>query len=266
MPEGPEITYISKYITHHFHYHTLHKINIMGGRYKNHGVPSNYKEFVKSLPLKLTNVAKKGKVLFLYFGEWCLISKLGMTGWWFVPGDEPQWRKPVNTIILEFDNNKLIYTDIRSYGTLSVINDKDLIQKQLDDIAPDILSNKNEFPEIRERIANLSENKKKWLLEDIITDQKTVVSGIGNYLKAEILYAVKISPLRKCKDVSIEDWKKIYITGKKIATNMLKLNGTNKYFDSMKVYKKERDPYGNGIVTHMTKRGRTTWWCPAVQK
>lgn len=267
MPESPEISYLANYINKHLISHILKSIEILDGRYKHHEAPENVKEFRQSLPLRLTKVAKKGKVLFIYFDKWCLISKLGMTGWWFIPGDAPTWRKANEDIVLTFDNNKLIFSDMRYFGTLTITNNPIVIEKELTKIAPDILDPNTNFNLIKHQLTQLSTSKlEHTLIEDILVDQKLIMSGIGNYLKAEILYAAKISPLRKLKSLTIEDFHRIFTNAKRIAEHMLKVNLTNKYFDSMRVYMREKDLYGNPVVTHKTKTGRTTYWVPNVQK
>jgi len=264
MPETPEVTYLRNYIHKHCYGNILKDVNILKGRYINHGPPANFTEFRKCLPLKLTDVTKKGKVIFLYFGEWCLISKLGMTGWWFVPGDEPDWHASTENIKLHFANTDLIFSDFRNFGTLTITKNKEQIQKELNAIAPDILDKNTTFSMIKDRISNL---KKDSLLEEVIVDQKLIFSGIGNYLKAEVLYAAKISPLRKINTLTIDDWKKIFTVGKKIAKYMLKMTSmsSDKYINSMKIYRRSKDPLGNIVKTHTTKTGRTTYWCPAIQ-
>lgn len=60
--------------------------------------------------------------------------------------------------------------DTLSYGTLTFTNKKEEIMKEIDRLAP--------------------------YVENITIDQKSIISGVGNYLKSEILYTSKISPLR----------------------------------------------------------------------
>ena len=141
MPEGPEAAYITKFINKEFKNKTLAHVDILKGRYINHGPPAHYKEFVSALPLKLLKVEKKGKVIFMHFeSDWCIISKLGMTGWWYST-QKPAWRSEVKTLTFDFGANKktkankpqhtLIYSDPRSYGTLTFTKDQQLISDEL---------------------------------------------------------------------------------------------------------------------------------------
>ena len=115
MPEGPEAAYITKFIKKEFVSKKLTHVNILKGRYINHGPPEHYKEFVDALPLTVTNVEKQGKVIFIYFEntaeteKWCIISKLGMTGWWYSK-EKPAWRSEFKSLTFEFQKgHELIY-------------------------------------------------------------------------------------------------------------------------------------------------------------
>lgn len=270
MPESPEVYHLSEYIKNNIKNKTLESIKILKGRYIKHGPPNGYKEFIKQLPLKCLDVRKKGKVIFIYFeNDWCLISKLGMSGWWFFDGDDPEWLPKYQNIIFNFKNEKLIFTDFRNFGTLTFTNDPQLLDYEINKLAPDITDKTTTFKVIYDRIDNLSLSQKNQRLEDIIIDQKIIVSGIGNYLKAEILYDAKINPLRRINSLTKEEWKIIYHSIKKIIKKMLKVldsNDPDKYMNSMKIYTRKIDPLGNKIKTHTTKTGRTTYYVPQIQK
>jgi hypothetical protein len=46
---------------------------------------------------------------------------------------------------------------------------------------------------------------------------------------------------------------------KQMLNILLSSNSGNKYLGAMKVYHQKTDPYGNPIITHITKGGRTMW-------
>jgi formamidopyrimidine-DNA glycosylase len=271
MPEGPEASFITQYIKDKFEGKILTNIKILKGRYVNHSPPNNYGTFAKQLPLKCQSVEKKGKVIFIYFEkEWCLISKLGMSGWWYCPGDEPDWKPVSENIILQFQGEKLIFSDFRNYGTLTITQESQYIQSELNRLAPDILHPLTTLKVFQSQLASLRPSTKTKLIEDVIIDQKLLLSGIGNYLKAEILYNARVSPLRKVDDITANEWISIFKCSKQIAKKMLTIllsaNSGNKYLGAMKVYNNKFDPYGHPVATHTTKGGRTTWWVPAMQK
>ena len=268
MPEGPEAAFITKTLSSQFKNKKLHSVNILGGRYKNHGPPANFNEFRKALPLTLEYVSKKGKVLFFGFtGGWTIVSRLGLTGWWYSPGHAPEWRKPTVNVLFEFaGKSTLLYSDQLSYGTLTFTKDP---SKDLDELAPDIMDSKTTWALFSKRVAEIVSKYPSMPLEELLVDQKRLVSGIGNYLKSEIMYASKISPTRHVLDMSDIEWKHIFKESKRISAEMTKALGSkreNAYEDQMAVYGKKQDPYGNEVVTYKNKAGRTVHWVPSIQK
>ena len=178
MPEGPEAAYITKFMNNEFINKTLNKVDILKGRYINHGPPAHYNTFVSALPLKLLHVEKKGKVIFIYFeNDWCIISKLGMSGWWY-SNNKPAWRSEFKSVVFEFNNTNdtLIYSDPRSYGTLTFTQDTNLIRDELEQLAPDIIS-KSTTVKVFLNKAQLIANKKGYHIENIYFSNNNFALG-----------------------------------------------------------------------------------------
>jgi formamidopyrimidine-DNA glycosylase len=115
----------------------------------------------------------------------------------------------------------------------------------------------------------IDECRKSCSVEEVLTDQKRVLCGIGNYLKSEILYDAKIAPMRTISNISVSEWKLLFRIMKSKTRKMytILLRGKEKEFEeSMKVYSKKKDPFGNKVETYTDPRGRTTHWVPSVQK
>lgn len=271
MPEGPEVTFLVNKIFNKFINKKLHSIKIMNGRYKNHGPPKNYNKFINNLPLKCLNVIKKGKVIFIYFeNDWCIISKLGMTGWWFIDDKFPLWRNnKLKTFIFDFNSHELNFSDFRNFGTFIFTSNSEIIEKEYNRIAYDILDPTINLSTIKNNIINYTNKHPTHTLENVIIDQHAIISGIGNYLKAEILYDAKISPLRKLNHISLNEWKQIIKSAKKITKKMVKIlvhGSTDDYINQMKIYRMEFDSFGNKIKVHKTINNRSTFYVPAIQK
>jgi len=265
MPESPEVSYQAEYIVTYFGGKLLKDVNILRGRYVTHGPPENFSDFVAALPLKLENVEKKGKVIFLTFSNnWFIISKLGLTGHWYKPGDEPKWVKTEPNVQFNFTNNtSLIYTDNLSYGTITITNNIETVNKEITKLAPDITDIR--LPVLLKRIAE----KPKWgakLMEDILMDQGALFSGVGNYMTAEILYEAKIAPKRRVDSLTADNWDDILVSARKIIKRMSGVIGdSEKYTTATRIYQKKMDPYGNPVITHTSKTGRTIYWVPDIQ-
>jgi formamidopyrimidine-DNA glycosylase len=147
-------------------------------------------------------------------------------------------------------------------------NEPLIINHEINKLAPDILEPKLKFKDIEKNIILFTKKYKDKLIEDIIINQHLILSGIGNYLKSEILYQAKISPLRKLSKINLDEWKNIFNIAKTISKKMIKLLNNEdftKYINAMKIYHKKLDPLNNIIKTHKTKSGRTTFWVPQIQ-
>lgn len=268
MPESPEVAYLANAMHHKFANRTLTSVDIIGGRYKKHGPPSGFQQFTKALPARLLQVTKKGKVLFFEFSNgWTMVSRLGLTGWWYRNNDTPSWRTSTHeSLIFNFGTrNKMVYDDQLSYGTIVFCQNNEA-EAMKSKIAPDVMDSSTTWPSIKERINKLRSYK---LIEDVLVDQESIVSGIGNYLKSEILYGAKIAPMRKVGTLSEEDWKRILHVAKLITRRMrdaIAKDDDDAYEKSMRVYKKKHDPCGNAVRSYMNDSGRTTYWVPELQK
>jgi formamidopyrimidine-DNA glycosylase len=180
MPEGPEAAYIVKTVESEFKNKVLEKVSFIKGRYKNHGLPPHAAEFCKDLPLKLESVYKKGKVIFFSFSNnWTIISRLGLTGWWYYPGHAPEWRKPDVNVSFQFANNTLSYMDQLSYGTLKFTKDP---TEDMNKLGPDAMDSNTTWVVFYKRVVDIVEKRPTMPIEELLSDQKRLISGIGNYL------------------------------------------------------------------------------------
>lgn len=267
MPEGPEVRVITDELNNLLKNQVLNKLEILGGRYKNK-LPDGYNEFINALPLQINSVNCKGK--FIWFkleNEWTIWNTLGMSGGWK--------NKPIkhSDISLTFSENKKIwFTDQRHFGTIKFCK-MNLLEKKLKTIGPDLLSDES-ISEIQ--FLNKIKKYPNHALPKILMDQN-IFSGIGNYLKAEILYQSKISPLRLIKDISDDEIidvfnnsrqliKLSYISKGATIRNYSDLSNNNgEYSFKFKVYNRKEDDLGNKVIKTETNDKRSTHWVKEVQ-
>ena len=272
MPEGPEVTVVKEDLDSYLSFFYLTKMNIYStSRYRDKA-PDNYLFVEKSLPLKLESVKSKGKLIYWVFEKnITLLNTLGMSGIWTL---EPYKH---TSICLEFSlknkKRKVYFVDQRHFGTLKFLNSQKDLDSKLKNIGPDILNDKT---------ISLQEYKKRFLkykhynITKALMDQK-IISGVGNYLKAEILYDAKISPLRKIEDLSEEELKKLFNSSKKIINRSYMNKGVSikdfkdvegkkgKHQFKLQVYCRDKDKFGNKVQALATPDKRTTYWVPEVQ-
>lgn len=169
----------------------------------------------------------------------------------------------------ETSEGDLFFNDPRNFGTVKFMSRKDL-EKKLQTLGPDML---NEKVNPGDFIARLRKHPGFTLAEALMN--QSVVSGVGNYLKADSLWLAKLSPWRKVSEST--DAQLAFLS--ECVSDVIRtayLNGgstilTYKGFDgeegrhSMLVYGRKTDANGEEVVCQETKDGRTTWWVPRAQ-
>ena len=255
----------------------------VNGRYKTHGPFNDYKLIKKNLPLKVKNIKTKGKFIYIIFDkEIYLFNTLGLSGGWcYLKNGNTKYefsnnlndyatylpeqsissyvKNAINHLNVEFKTNfgSLYFFDVLSFGTLKVTNKDELIKK-LGDLGPDIMEFDTDYQVFKNQI--IKESNLNKAIGIVLMDQK-VISGIGNYLRSEILYISKINPFRKVKNLSNIEIRKLFNNSKILTWGdydynlALKLNIINKntklpaYYDRMfYVYNQTKDIYDNNII------------------
>ena len=184
-----------------------------------------------------------------------------MTGRWQKNHDEYcKW-------FLDLDNGKTVwFRNPRSFATLSFTNRREVLNKKLSSLGPDIMTREFSLPTFKKLM-------RKYIKRNItafLMDQQ-VISGCGNYIKAETLWYASVSPLRKVSDLKEREIELIY-EGLRIIPRVsynrkgLSLrdytdeNGKGgHYSEELKIYKKKH------AKRTKTPDGRTTYWDPSRQ-
>lgn len=285
MPEISEVALTAEILNKYLKNKTLISFDFVSGRYTKTD-PIGYKEFTKSLPLKIKKIDSRGK--FLWFDlvnskniHWYVFNTFGLTGQWSL------YETKHLRAVLTLKNDLVTYfSDMRNFGTFKFTTDRALLDKKLEELSPDFLKDNN-FN--MDRIL-----KYKIPIVKILMDQKKIGSGLGNYLVVEILYRAGISPhrlgnsLTKKELKNLEYWIK-YVVKLSYVDNYIgymenldeearKIERKN-YHPEIKlkdktfqflVYQKKYDPDNNPVkadkIVGPEKTKRTTYWVPAVQK
>jgi formamidopyrimidine-DNA glycosylase len=173
----------------------------------------------------------------------------------------------------------LYFYDQLSFGTISIFDSQLKINKKLCTLGIDILDKKTTFKLFKDQIEKEKNLNKE--IGNVIVNQK-VVSGIGNYLRSDILWMSKISPFRKVKDIYDNELKKIYNNAKLLIygaydykegiilgiikkTDKLPQNYDRSFF----IYDQEKDINNNSVIKEKLYEGsqiRYIYWVPDVQK
>ena len=204
MPELPEVARTVRQVKEKVGDSTLSGIVIHSGRYKRHGEPEGLSSFLKESPLKIEDVYFRGKLIVFKLKSlesdqnWWIWNTLGMSGGWK--------QKKSKHSHLEFITSKgsIFFEDIRNFGTFKFTNSLEETDKKIKKLGPDHLSGIIEDHEFKKRL----QKRSKFTIAEVLMDQK-IISGIGNYIKAEALYIAGISPHRKVESLSDGEFSKL---------------------------------------------------------
>jgi len=268
MPEGPEVRKNTDYLRDFFLDTQITRVEIISGRYKRHGPFHGYESLVASLPASVSDVSCKGKFMYIVLEDKSSIwITLGMSGMW------QNYRTKHTRVILENSiGSRVYFNDTRNFGTLKYVSCVAELGKKLESLGPDVLNDKITPSIFFDRIKK-AKNK---TIAEALMNQK-IISGIGNYLKSEILYASKISPHRTCDKITSEESKVLCKASRSISNLSYKSGGAtlstytdaygNKgmYSRRFAVYNQKSDPEGNSVLREPTRDGRTTFWVPKIQ-
>lgn len=300
MPEVCEVRLTALYLNSKLKTRYLTNIEIVNGRYINKPLPG-YEEFMKNRKYKFKSVNSKGKFIWFELEEpksketWWLMNGLGLEGRWSFKKISSQRIK----FTIEDDKRKytLWFCDQRNFGNLRFTKDRSVLDKKLNNLGPDLLqesfSSKDMYDRIKKFVGKSTARKNMKLVKVMLNYQeKGIGSGIGNYLSAEILYRAKISPhctmqslidnpkyvdnlteaikfiIKLCFLTVISkytDHFEIWIKNNRDKYNYHKDVNIGKNTFSYKVYRKDKDEFGNIVTGEEIIKGRKTYWTPKIQ-
>jgi formamidopyrimidine-DNA glycosylase len=283
IPEGPELRRSADQLSQILvGKHLINAFVGKSGRYVD-DEPVGYECFLEDLtrsPMKVVEVNCKGKFMW-----WTL--KQGDTTWymWCTYGMSGQWsRQETKHSAFEVYFNdgdprspfeSLHFNDPRHFGTLRFVNsDRDQTNK-LKSLGPDMLSAPPDDATFADRFSTRT-IKKKTVAEAMMN--QSVISGVGNYVKAEALYLSELSPHRLVGSLSTVELQRLrqqiinvlrasYVSGGSTFSTYSNPDGTpGKGTHRFVVYGNDVDPLGNTVIREETLDGRTTHWVREVQK
>lgn len=296
MPEGPEIIITSQFLTTKIKKRKIDEIKILKKNVKGDNL-------IENTPITINSIDSKGK--FMWFDltdkngkKFYMLNTFGLTGRWTF--NEEKNSRIVLTMKSNTINGKiyhLYFVDDINYGTIEFTDNVDVLNHKINKLAPDILKSNINNEEIVKRIESIiSKSRKNLNLVKILMDQETLVSGIGNYLVAEILYDAKLDPHRQLSDLSKTEMFQLAQSMRKVSKCAYYCNnsGYMTFFDDFmkthsqkidsgvfpnyqpdiiidnefkfNVYQKKTDPYGHYVQKDKIMKDRTIHWVPNIQK
>ena len=240
----------------------------------------------------------------IFTNNFYILSTLGLTGGWcYLPESKQKMlfskniddyskylsdtkinaylQRSLKHLNVEFKtiNGSIYYFDTLSFGTLKCVTNVDELNKILSKIGPDIMDVSTTIAIFIERI---KQNKNINKCIGVVLMNQKVISGIGNYLRSDILYISQIDPFRTVGSLDDSEIKEIfsnckiltwgsYNIKKGIELKIIKKNTKlpadyNRLFF---IYNQKLDMYGNDIIKKELYEGskkRFIYYVPNIQK
>lgn len=301
MPEGPEIIITTQYLKTKLKKKKIESIHVLSGRYTHQCLKGL--DLTSSTPLTIDTVDSKGKFLWMQLTDNTgqiiyMMNTFGMTGRWsFHKSASCRIKMVVQSTSDPHKKYDLYYVDARNFGTIEFTTSEQTLQKKINKLAPDVLKTNMDDSDLVRMIKHyLSSSKKDKNLVKSLMDQEAIVSGIGNYLIAEILYDAKLNPHRSLNSLTESELKTLAHSIRKISKEAY-YNNSSGYMEhfkvfmkthaaridskkfpnyhpdikskkgfTFKVYQKEQDPDGNKVENDEIVKDRTIHWVKEVQK
>jgi len=279
LPEGPEILVATEYVRSVAKDERV--INASVGktsRYK-HKFPLGFVQFAAKLPhknIRVTDIQCKGKFQYWTFSnEYYMFITFGMSGQWY-PEEKKHTCIELGFGEFPFDPAEcsLYFNDPRHFGTVKFIKNKQMLLKKLNNLGWDPLS--EPLNTYQKQIYKTIKNSSKTLAQ-LLMDQSNF-SGVGNYLKCEVLHRSCLSPWRLgntlseteisflCQNINNVMHESYSYGGSTIATYQTPDGKRGDFADYFRVYGREYDPQNNPVIKELTLDKRSTYWCPNLQK
>jgi formamidopyrimidine-DNA glycosylase len=314
MPEVVEVRRFADLIGSKSKNHKITDVEILAGRYKTHKPFEGYELLKDNLPLYIVKAESKGKLIYVTFQNekktktFYMLSTLGLSGGWTftqINGDSilvnvddfemprvlefigaktiQEWKvKTIHHLNVRFqmkDHGELYFFDMLSFGTLKVTDDIKILEKKLKELGLDILDAKTTVDAFLKQIRKKIYNTKP--IGNVIVNQK-IISGVGNYLRADCLWMAKISPFRTVTSLSDKELNSVFTALKELVLGDYSMEEGRKqgyitqhtklpkdYKRDFFVYSEKTDIHGNPVKKEELFEGsqkRSIFWCPAIQK
>ena len=268
MPELPEVETVKN---------TLKK-QILGKKIKNVRIlydgiiASNKNEFKKIINQEFIDIKRRGKFLIFELNDYYLVSHLRMEGKYFIKDKSMPIIKHEH-IIFDLGDIELRYHDTRKFGKM-YLTSKDRLY--LD--PPLSLLGYEPWDEALSSCYLKNKFNSNVPIKTLLLDQSIIV-GIGNIYADEILFKSHINPLRKGKDVTIEECDLIIKYTRETLESAIKMGGTTirsytsslgvtgHFQGNLLVHNKVNEPCPNcgTMIKKMKVNGRGTYYCPNCQ-
>lgn len=291
MPELPEVETVKRSLEEVLKNRWIEDVEIRNPVVIRHNNPEEFQD--RLLDRKFTGFYRYGKYLLFEMTHLNpnmiledFIVHLGMTGALIYGKEESLPEKISKHILIKFtldDGKELLYSDIRRFGSLFVVDDETLNYgdlsrpdlshiRVLHELGPDPLEEGSKYTIVR----NIAKYHSK-CIRDVLLDQ-TVLSGVGNIYANEVLHLIRKRPYVLVGSLSTAELSNMVDHLVNLLNKAIEQGGTSvkdfvdgfgregKFQHFLRVY--DRDTCGTcgAGVERIKLNGRMAYYCPKCQK
>lgn len=276
MPELPEVETTKRGLEPVLEGHKIIKVVKFRDKIRI-AIPDDFEK--KITGSRVRHIKRRAKYLQIFLdNDHVIICHLGMSGKFIIRKKDKQPFAKHDHVIFETEHgNLVIYNDPRRFGIMTICRADEIEEhKFFKNMAVEPLGNQFNGKYLHDNI-----KKKANPIKTALLDQRVVV-GLGNIYVCEALNMAKISPLKKARDLTMNDTENLVPiirdilrraieAGGSSLKNFAKTDGDLGYFQHQFVaYGREGEQCKNkackGSIVRINQGGRSTFYCPNCQK
>lgn len=175
----------------------------------------------------LQSVRAHGKLVVWTFDNSVALNTYGMTGFW------SPYQSKHSRLELHFDV-PAYYTDMRNFGTFKVLT-PEAAQRIISTRTVSVMDQQAPPADLETRVAK---HGKKATIAELMLDQR-VFNGVGNYMRADVMYRVGVDPRAPANSISVETLHKLWKESHDISHRALRPDFTTEVYGRRSIDGKE---------------------------
>lgn len=271
MPEGPEIWRTADSLSDALKNKSITDLHFAFDELK------EYESKLKGLTIE--NVEARGKALVTFFeNNLAMYSHNQLYGKWMVrdAGEKPNTNRSLRVAIHNGEKSAYLY----SASQIEVLDKAEISEHSyIQKLGPDVIHPDTTYEDILAQYQ--SDEFKNRKLTTLLLDQG-FVSGIGNYLRSEVMFYAKVDPHKKLRDYSEEQKEALAKATIKLSVRSYETGGITNDPEIVKALKRENAKRGDirffvykrtdnrchkcgSIIEEEKTGGRKIYFCPSCQ-